>query len=170
MTAQILDRVLTVWRIGDPQGAFKIFNVTGPKLYPGRWTTAATPMTYTGEHYSTAMLEKLAHGSGYLPPNQHFIEITIPNGVSYEMVSPARLHGWGDQSCDIAQAFGAKWQRENRSLLLFVPSVVARMEKNIPINAEHAEFGQVTASLHQPVWWDERQFSNATPAHRARAG
>ncbi len=40
------------------------------------------------------MLEKLVHGSRSLPPNQHFIEITIPNGVSYEVVTPATLPGW----------------------------------------------------------------------------
>jgi hypothetical protein len=33
------------------------------------------------------MLEKLVHGSGVLPANQHFIEIAIPNGVSYEMLN-----------------------------------------------------------------------------------
>jgi len=37
------------------------------------------------------MLEKLVHGSGRLPPNQHFIKITIPNGVGYEALNPAHL-------------------------------------------------------------------------------
>ena len=46
------------------------FDATGSKLYPGRWNTVASPMIYASEHYSTAMLfEKLAHGSGRLPPN-----------------------------------------------------------------------------------------------------
>ena len=39
-------------------------------------------MIYASQHYSTAMLEKLVRASGELPPNQHFIEITIPNGVT----------------------------------------------------------------------------------------
>jgi RES domain-containing protein len=159
VTAQVLDRVLTAYRIGDPNGRYPIFDATGSKLFPGRWNTFDTPMIYAGEHYSTAMLEKLVHGGGSLPPNQHFIAITVPNGVSYEMLSPAHLPGWDARSCSAARAFGAAWQRERRSLLLFVPSVVARMEHNILINPEHAAFPRIATSLHQPVWWDDRLFA-----------
>ncbi|MGB8107122.1 MAG: RES domain-containing protein, partial [Pseudolabrys sp.] len=94
MTAQRLDRVLTCYRIGDPAGAYPIFDATGSTLYPGRWNTPASPMIYASEHYSTAMLEKLVHGSGQLPPNQHFIEITIANGATYEMLDTAALPDW----------------------------------------------------------------------------
>ena len=64
---QALDRVLTSYRIGDPHGTYPIFDATGSTLHPGRWNTPASPMIYTSEHYSTAMLEKLVHGSGQLP-------------------------------------------------------------------------------------------------------
>jgi RES domain-containing protein len=77
-------------------------------------------MLYTSEHYSTAMLEKLAHGSGRLPPNQHFIEITLPNGVTYEMVSPAHLPGWDHIGGAASKAYGEASQQAKRSLLLFV--------------------------------------------------
>jgi RES domain-containing protein len=93
VSAQVLDRVLRGYRIGDPDGRYPIFDATGSTLYPGRWNTPASPVIYTSEHYSTAMLEKLIHGSGSLPPNQHFIEITLPNGVSYEFLAPAHLPG-----------------------------------------------------------------------------
>ena len=119
-------------------------------------------MIYTSEHYSTAMLEKLVHGSGSLPPNHHFIEITIPNGVTYEAVTPAHLPGWDHISCAVSRAYGEIWQQSKRSLLLLVPSVVARMETNILINAEHPEFPKlIPPSLHQPVWWDRRLFGPA---------
>ena len=48
-------------------------------------------MIYTSAYYSTAMLEKLVRGSGRLPPNQHYIELTIPNGSSYELLNPAQV-------------------------------------------------------------------------------
>lgn len=57
-------------------------DATGSTLNPGRWNTPASPMIYTSEHYSTAMLEKIVLGSGHLPPGQHYIVVTIPNGVS----------------------------------------------------------------------------------------
>ncbi len=160
MTAQRLDRVLTAYRIGDPNGAHPIFDATGSKLYPGRWNTADSPMIYVAEHYSTAMLEKLVHGSGHLPPNQHFIAITIPDDIAYEMVDAAHLPGWDDPACAVSKAFGAAWQGSTRSLLLIVPSVVARMEHNFLLNPEHPEFPRVTHSLHRPVRWDSRLFTS----------
>jgi len=158
MPAQVLDRILTCYRIGDPAGAYPIFDAQGSKLYPGRWNTAASPMIYSSEHYSTAMLEKLVHGSGALPPNQHFIEITIPPGVTYEMFNQAALPDWYLASAASSKPYGDAWQQQGRSLLLIVPSVVARPERNILINPQHAEFSRITTSLHQPVWWDSRLF------------
>ncbi len=159
MTAQKLDRVLTCYRIGDPDGAYPIFDATGSTLYPGRWNTPASPMIYASEHYSTAMLEKLVHGSGQLPPNQHFIEITIPNGAGYEMLNTASLPDWYAEAATPSKAYGEGWQQGKLSLILIVPSVVARIEKNILINPEHPEFPRIATSLHQPVWWDKRLFA-----------
>lgn len=158
MTAQILDRVLTCYRIGDPAGAFPIFDAAGSRLYPGRWNTDASPMIYTSQHFSTALLEKLARGSGVLPPNQHYIEITNPPGVTYEMFDPAAHPGWDSAAAAVAKAYGDTWQQSRRSLLQLVPSVVARLDLNVLINPEHAEFPRVTHGLHQPVHWDKRLF------------
>ena len=159
MSAQKLDRILKAYRIGDPAGAHSIFDAAGSKLYPGRWNTPTSPMIYASEHYSTAMLEKLVHGSGQLPPNQHFIEILIPNGISYEFFDPKNLPRWDDPIPDTSKAFGEAWQNSHRSLLLIVPSIVARVEPNFLINPDHPEFPQITYSLHKPVWWDDRLFS-----------
>jgi len=115
-------------------------------------------MIYASEHYSTAMLEKLVHGSGALPPNQHFIEIMIPPGVSYEMFNQATIPDWYLASAASSKPYGEAWQQQGRSLILMVPSVVARPESNILINPQHPEFLKITTSLHQPVWGDSRLF------------
>ncbi|MGE5539757.1 MAG: RES family NAD+ phosphorylase [Gemmatimonas sp.] len=159
MTGQILDRVLICYRIGDPNGTYPIFDATGSKLYPGRWNTSACPMIYAAEHYSTAMLEKLVHGSGSVPPNQHYIEITIPPGVSYEVLNVAALPDWFEQAGASSKRYGDEWQTSRRSLILLVPSVVARIERNVLINPEHPDFPRIATSLHQPVWWDSRLFA-----------
>lgn len=158
MTAQVLDRVLAAYRIGDPNGQFPIFDATGSTLAPGRWNSRACPVLYASEHYSTAMLEKLVHGSGRMPPNQHFVKITIPNGVTYEALNPAMLPDWHSATCAASRAFGDDWQRSRRSLVLLVPSVVAREELNVLINPHHPAFARVTCSLAMPAWWDERLF------------
>jgi RES domain-containing protein len=156
---QVLDRTLTAYRIGDPDGEFPIFDATGSRLFPGRWNEPDTPVIYASEHYSTAMLEKLAHAAiGKLPPNQHFIEITIPRGLTYEVVTKDSLPGWDDRSMTAARKFGATWVKEKRSAILLVPSIAARMEKNVIIAPAHPEFGAIETSLHEPVCWDERLF------------
>jgi RES domain-containing protein len=158
VTAQTLDRALFCFRIGDPAGNYPIFDATGSMLAPGRWNTPGSPMIYAAEHYSTALLEKLAHGSGHLPPNRHFIRITVPSGVSYEVFSPAALPGWDAMPATVSKRFGEAWCRERRSLILLVPSVVARLDRNVLINSAHPEFSRLETSLHEPVYWDRRLF------------
>jgi RES domain-containing protein len=155
-----LDRVLCSYRIGDPHGKYPIYDATGSTISPGRWNTTTSPMIYTSEHYSTALLEKLVHGSGMLPHDQHYMEITIPNGVSYEVVTPHTLPGWDDASCGISRQFGEAWRIAGRSLLLFVPSVVARTDMNILINPDHPDFPRITHGIEMPVPWDARLFSS----------
>ncbi|MBX4893189.1 hypothetical protein HJA79_26840 [Rhizobium bangladeshense] len=48
--------------------------------------------------------------------------------------------------------------QEKRSAILLVPSVVARVDRNVLINPAHPEFASITASLHEPVFWDRRLF------------
>ena len=160
MTGQRLDRTVVAYRIGDPAGAYPIFDANGSKLFPGRWNTPASPMIYASQNYSTAMLEKLVHGSGSLPPNQHFIRITIDPGVSYEMFSEPHHPGWDRADMSVSKPFGETWLQQARSAILLVPSVVARMEHNVLINPAHPDAGHIQASLHQPVWWDGRLFGS----------
>lgn len=157
-TDQKTDRVLTCFRIGDPEGAHPIYDSEGARLYPGRWNTPANPVIYTSEHYSTAMLEKLVHANGVLPPNQHYIRITIPNDTSYEIFQTAAHPGWDGQDEGICKAFGAVWHEEARSALLLVPSIPARLERNILINPHHPDAVRITWDLPEPVWWDERLY------------
>jgi RES domain-containing protein len=160
VTAQILDRGLECFRIGDPAGSHPIFDATGSTIAPGRWNTAGSSLIYTSEHYSTALLEKLVHGSGRLPPNQHYIRITIPMGLTYEAFSSPSLPDWDRMPATVSKTFGEKWCLERRSLILIVPSVVARLDRNVLINPGHSEFRHVEASLHEPVFWDRRLFGS----------
>ena len=159
MKGQKTNRVLTAYRIGDPDGTYPIYDSEGSRLFPGRWNTAATPMIYTSEHYSTAMLEKLVHASSVLPPNQHHVRITIPNGTSYEVFQTAVHSGWDGKDDAICRAFGATWRQQGRTALLLVPSIPARMERNILINPDHPEAAGITHDLPEPVWWDDRLYA-----------
>jgi RES domain-containing protein len=158
MSVQKTDRVLKCYRIGDPDGSFPIYDSEGARLYPGRWNTHASPAIYASEHYSAALLEKLVHTNLVMPANQHFIEITIPNGVSYEIFQTAAHPGWDSRNETICKTFGQEWYEEKRSALLIVPSIPARLERNFLINTSHPDARGITHTLPEPVWWDERLY------------
>jgi RES domain-containing protein len=144
------------FRIGDPKGQFPIFSGDGAALFEGRWNSTGQKVVYASQTYCTAMLEVLAHANGLLPPNQHAIEITIPAGTTYEIVTKDSLPGWVDEP--VARAFGSRWFIEQRSAILIVPSYVAREERNVVISATHPQFPTLKAGLEAPVWWDGRLY------------
>ncbi len=137
---------------------FQIYDAEGSRLYPGRWNTASSPVIYTSEHYSTAMLEKLAHTNGIMPQNQHYICIKIPNGTTYEVFSEAHHPTWAMENEELCKDFGEKWFRELRSALLIVPSIPARIERNFIINPHHHDAQKFTIGMHEPIWWDTRLY------------
>lgn len=158
MTARKLSTPLGLWRIGDPSGRFPIYSSEGARRNEGRWHSKGQEVIYASEHYATAMLEKLAHYNGVLPPNQHFINITIPSGVSYEVVTKDSVPGWHSANGAESRAFGSQWIHAARSTILLVPSVVAREESNVLINPNHPESVHIEVGLETPVYWDERLF------------
>lgn len=164
------DRVLTCYRVGDPDGQFPIYDAEGARLYPGRWNTHMSPIIYTSEHYSTAILEKLVHANLVMPANQHFIRITISSGTSYEMFPTEAHPGWDSRNESICKAFGQDWYEEQRSALLFVPSIPARIERNILINPLHPDARSITHELAEPVWWDDRLYDRDRSAPHAIRG
>ena len=155
---RVLPEPMTAFRIGDPNGNYPIWSVGGAKRTSGRWHEAGSNIIYASEHYSTAMLEKLVHYGGEIPPNQNQIEITIPAGVSCEVANVDLIKGWADTSGEAARRFGRDWYRERRSVILIVPSVVARLDHNLVFNASHPDFGRITVGLETPIWWDSRLF------------
>lgn len=158
MTHRRLDRHRLCYRIGDPGGRFPIFDARGSTLVEGRWHAPPGAVIYTSEYQSTALLEKLANGGGVMPPNQHMVEITLPAGVSYEVFQPAAHPGWDDTEATKARRFGVQWLKESRSLVLFVPSVLAPLDSNLLINPRHPEFDRIEVGLETPVHWDRRLF------------
>ena len=159
MTPRTLREAMRAYRIGDPAGQCPVWSTEGATRTSGRWHEAGAEVIYASEHYSTAMLEKLVHWNGALPPNQHFIEIAMPPGTSYEVVTADIVPDWADRGGEAARRFARRWYDESRSTILLVPSVVARMERNVVINRWHPDFQSLSVGLETPVWWDQRLFS-----------
>ena len=95
------------YRIGDPAGQFPVWSAEGARRVSGRWHEAGAEVIYASATYSTAMLEMLAHWNGAPPPNQHFIEITIPRGTSYEVVTADVVPNWSHPGGEAANRPGS---------------------------------------------------------------
>ncbi len=152
-----LRKSLRAYRIGDPAGDHPVYSGEGSRMYPGRWNEPGQSVIYASEHYSTALLETLAW-TGEMPRNQHYVEIDIPAGVTYEVVTKDTVPGWCDVDGAVARSFGSTWYEEQRSAVLIVPSVVARVEHNVLIHPYHDEARSISVGLETPVCWDLRLF------------
>ena len=149
---------MSCFRIGDPAGRFKIYSGEGAALTNGRWHVKGQEVIYCSQHYATALLEKLAHYNGLMPSGQHFIKITIPVGVSYEVVTKDTLPGWEAPDSQAARSYGMKWINECRTAILIVPSLPAIEENNILINPAHSDFSKIKPGLEKQIRWDKRLF------------
>ena len=58
----------------------------------------------------------------------------------------------------ICKAFGEAWFAAGRSALLLVPSIPARVERNILINPAHPDAQAINFELPEPIWWDDRLY------------
>jgi len=149
---------LTAYRIAD--GRHPLFDGTGAALYGARWNSPSRPVIYAAATYAGAMLEVLVRaGSGRVPRHFQWIGISIPLGVSIEVIASDALPGWDGDDLGVPRAVGDTWLAEGRSGVLFVPSVVSRREFNLLINPGHPDFGRINASTPGPVVWDERLFA-----------
>ena len=103
-------------------------------------------MIYASERYSTAMLEALVWWNGPPPGNQHYVEIEVPAGTSYEVVDTGALPDWHRRDSPSARRFGHR-----RSPV--------SVDRNFIINADHPEFERLIPVVEKPVWWDRRLFT-----------
>lgn len=142
------------FRVADARHT--IFDGMGAMLYGARWSSPGRRVIYAAETYAGALLEMLVHASGSAPPHQAYIEIQIPAGMAVEEVVPDDVPGWEAKSFEASRAFGDRWYDERRTPVLLVPSVVTRVERNVLLNQEHPDFGNIHASQPVPVRWDAR--------------
>ena len=149
-----------VWRIARRLYALDRLGI-GAREDGGRWNYPGTGVIYAGGTIAIAALEKFVHVAGIVPPDLVLVRIELPDGYSAETPSVADLpKDWdllppGPGSMD----FGTRWARENRSLALYVPSVLVPEERNALLNPGHAEFAAVKLAVQRDFRFDSRMFA-----------
>lgn len=130
-------------------------------LSGGRWNSPGRSAIHGPLSSACAMLETLAHaGSGRIPGAQQIVIAEAPDeDALIERHEQASLpDGWDAEGRGAARRFGDDWLASRRSLVLVVPSVVARLEFNAVANPAHPGFSRVRVSAPEAVVWDRRLF------------
>ena len=148
---------MKAYRIGAD--AHPVFDGRGAALYPGRWNRAGQRVSYCGATFAICLLERLCYTAlGRIPAGDKYIAVDIPDRL-VERLDPQRLEGWDATESVAARDFGARWCAERRSVALLVPSAVTKLDWNVAINQDHADFGELAASDETLVEWDRRLFT-----------
>jgi RES domain-containing protein len=148
-----------VWRIARRPYALERLG-TGAHLDGGRWNHPGTGVIYTSRTIAIAALEKFVHVAGIVPNDLVLVRVELPDEYSAEEPALADLPGdWnlvppGPGSMD----FGGAWARDNRSLILYVPSVLVPEERNAILNPNHPEFTQVRMRIERNFHYDRRMY------------
>lgn len=135
------------------------FTGEGARLYGGRWNSVGVPVVYTASSFALALLELMVNArSGHIPPGLVYATVDIPEEIVIAALDVADLpENWfvapAPPQC---QAAGDSWIRRNDSVALVVPSAVARVESNVLLNPNHADFIRVTIGATQDLAIDPR--------------
>lgn len=142
---------ITVWRITSQKHARSAFTGEGARLYGGRWNTPGTPLIYTAQSQSLAVLEVLVHlDSPALLNTFVFFAVEIDSSYVTELDLSALPKDWKDDPIPVAvQAIGDAWARKADSAVLRVPSTLVPGESNFLLNPRHSDFQRL--KIHKPI-------------------
>jgi RES domain-containing protein len=147
------------WRIVKRSLAEGAFTGEGARLYGGRWNSPGRPVVYLGGSPGIAALEVLAHNArpALLSAKFVIIEVTLPPGSVLNLDATNLPEGWNDpDDHSLAAAIGDAWLDSGDSLALRVPSAVLPLERNLVVNVQHPQFGEVATAVPQAFAFDPR--------------
>ncbi len=140
------------WRI-DKLGR-DAFSGEGARLFGGRWNSPGVAVVYLSEHQSLAALEIMVHQQPLTPRGNYLAYLATWNEAQMERLSPKKLPPkWRASPSDPANmAVGDRWAKEQRSLILALPSAIVPNEWNFLLNPAHPDFR--TLQIAKPVAFD----------------
>jgi len=148
-----------IYRIADAR--HPIWDGTGAALIGGRWNNPGKSVIYGSLSYSCAMLEILAHANiGRIPASHCYVIVDVPENIPAENHDESSLPtGWDSDVNTTARKFGDQWLNEKRSAIFVVPSVIAKLDRNVLVNSLHPNAHRLIVSEPKKVVWDKRLFA-----------
>jgi RES domain-containing protein len=130
----------------------------GGLLSSARWHDHI-PVIYTSFNSSTAILEVLVH---LQPEDIHndlvIMSIIVPDTAVGEELDIDQLPaGWNNYPAPIIlKRIGNAWLTSKSALLLYIPSVIDPLAKNVLINPMHTDASRLKIGDVQPFTFDKR--------------
>ncbi len=131
----------------------------GARLAGGRWNSQGTALIYTSESRALCTVEIAVHtGLGILPSGYQLITIEIPDDAEILEIRPDEIKSdWRAFPYPVfTRLFGDRFVKENKALVLKVPSAVVPGDFNYLINPAHEDISLVKILSIEAFEFDER--------------
>ena len=150
--------MITAWRIVKAKHQDRAFDGEGARLYGGRWNIKGVPVVYLAESLALASLEIIIH----LPGDELLQKyVRIPVKFSPKLVSEVDVtglsEGWdSDPAPASTKLVGNRWAKDQKSVVLKVPSAIIPEEYNYLINPLHPDFKKHSIGSPVAYFFDTR--------------
>ena len=142
----------------------KDLNGKGAEKLGGRWNSIGVPIVYVSDSIAACILEIAVHQPlGIMPKNYSLITFQLPENTS---ISEIKMNGlvknWSSsRNINLTQEIGDRFSKENKHLVLKVPSASAQGGFNHLINPNHSDFKKIKIKKIEPFGFDNRLFSKS---------
>ena len=149
---------ITAWRITREKYSREAFSGEGAKKFGGRWNPAGYLAVYLAQHLSLAILELIVHLDKHSDIRRF---VAIPVSFDHKLVQVLQQAQLSDNWSELpispkTQMIGEKWLKNNKRLILQIPSSVVPIENNYLVNPLHPDFSQLEIGSPEPLNIDQR--------------
>jgi RES domain-containing protein len=132
----------------------------GAKLKGARWNMRGSSMLYTAESISLSVLELLVHiGLQDIQNFYHLLAISVPDDAPTSDINIVKLKKDWQEDEDYTAFIGTEFLRNNKDLVLKVPSAIITEEHNFLVNPYHPDFKKVKIKKSNPFIFDQRLYT-----------
>jgi RES domain-containing protein len=128
--------------------------------FAARWNSKNIFVLYFAESRSLACLENVVHMSAIHIQGLLYSLIVYDVPDNYEEITTDMLpNGWNGNNEDayrLCRPLGDEWARQNKSLILKVPSAISSGEYNFILNPNHPEVNKINLVTIEPYIFDPR--------------
>ncbi len=133
----------------------------GAEKAGGRWNSKGVAVVYTSSSRALCVTEIAVHTPlGILPLDYYLVTIEIPDSVDiYDLTTVKLPKDWKSiPHSGSTQKLGDQFIRENKYLVMKVPSAVVQGDFNYLINPFHKDFSRVKIISTERFSFDNRLF------------